>query len=447
MASILNSVAQFRTDPLAKAIIKHVDDVSVSSNELNLAHVVNRNFLKLLDNDRRILELTGKVRNGLYRLLPWNRERTYQKNDFVWFVETYVPPQNLTKYNEGWTERNVLGEDVTFVGLKELSRLAELAGGWTDELKAQREKVEQRCMTTTLFLLRSLKNNNTTRPKLEHINLIPQFDVSGWHNENPFGSIYTDHFPEFLRRLLVAKMQEIHEGNPRYHKFGTLSSYAELNRKVLRTDLKNIDPDRPGFHFPGHTYTIGETNTILGGQCRRWDCGLLEYTIEFKLGTDEEVVDSYNDDGSIRRLDQIDVNYLNLRQRVVMSDDNYNYDNSDYYLDDDDATIFKIPDGDTSGVNDILQVNVDKRINTLQGTIRFPEPFIDTNYAIFCQTPPCVCLPSLRTAVEQNVNQMVFTSKSRQSIVALLIIPTYEGDEAKLLCLNRFRIQVTGRWK
>ncbi len=60
----------FKHDPLEKAIIKHVDDVSVSSNELDIKPVLNRNFIKLLENDAAIGALTQNVRNGLYRLMP-----------------------------------------------------------------------------------------------------------------------------------------------------------------------------------------------------------------------------------------------------------------------------------------------------------------------------------------------------------------------------------------
>ncbi len=308
------------------------------------------------------------------------------------------------------------------------------------------EKAYLSTHTTSLFLLRSTRNNNTLTPDLTWIDMVPKFDASGWINENPMGTIYTDYFAEYLKGLLDEMLYKNHESKYEYHKFGTLSAYADMDEKVLRTDMSNIDPDRKGFHFPGHTYTIAETNTILDGQCRQWDCGLLEYTIEFKLGTDSEVMDSYNEDGTVRRLDQIDVNYLNLKRKAVILDDNFVYDNSDYYLSEDDADIFKIKDGTSRSMNNIVQVNTNKKINALQGTIRFPMPFIDTNYAIFCQTPPCVCYAGSEE-IEQNVNQMVFVNKSNQSVTALLIIPTYEGSEPKLLYTNRFRMQVVGRWK
>lgn len=427
-------------NPLEKALIHHVDDIGIASNELNLTYVVNRNFLKLLDNDKKIMSNINKVRNGMYRIMPWNSETTYSKNDFVWYWETYPNPISAETFN-----------------LKYLSILneVELNGGeWTEEYELSAQALSATYCTTSLFLLRSTRNNNTVHPKMTIDKnmvgrrgfMVPLFDASGWHNENPMGTIYTDYFPVYIKELVDNHIYEIHENTERYHKFGTLSAYSDMDVKVLKTDVSNLDPDRKGFHFPYHTWTLEGTNTILNGQARKWDCGLLEYTIEFKLGTDEEVPDSYNEDGSVRSLDQIDINYLNLRPRVTQEDDELVYDNRDYYLDESDADIFKIPDGTTRVMNGIVHQNTNSKLNALMGTIRFPEPFIDTNYTIFLQTPPCVCLVGGDT-VEQNVNQMIFVNKSRKSVAALLIIPTYEGAEPKLLYTNRFRMQVSGRWK
>ena len=429
-------------DPLEKAVIKHVDDVSVSSNELNLSHVMNRNFLKLLENDMAIGSLTENVRNGLYRIMPYIEGHTYSKNDIVFFVDTYPIPTLSSEWYGVYDEAGVKIKSGKLDAFKAIAVADEIE---VEDVSGYEEEW-MKYHTTALFLLRSTRNNNTTRPKREYIDLQMRFDVSGWVNENPMGTIYYDYFDEYLRVILARKIKSLHEDDRNFHKFGTLSAYEEMNDKILRTDLSNIDPDRVGFHFPGHTYTVPETNTILGGQCRKWDCGLLEYYLEFKLGTDSEVLDSYNEDGSVRRLDQIDANYLNLKRKTVVLDDELVYDNSPYYLTEEDADIFKISGGKTRAMNSIVQVNTNTKINALQGTLRFPEPFINTEYAIFLQSPPCVCVEG-SVEIEQNVNQMVFVNKARRSVTALLIIPTYEGTEPKLLYTNRFKVQIIGRWK
>lgn len=430
-------------NPLEKALIYHVDDIGVASNELNLTYVANRNFLKLLDNDKRIMSNIDKVRNGIYRIMPWNSEATYSKNDFVWYTKTYVHPLSGEAFGKAKGEL--------------LNIIEENGGEWTDEYELSAQAISATYCTTSLFLLRSTRNNNTAEPEMTIDQsfvgsggfMVPLFDASGWHNENPMGTIYTDYFQVYLERLIDNHIYDIHvevkEGQD-YHKFGILSAYSDMDVRVLKTDMSNLDPDRKGFLFPYHTWTLQGTNTILNGQARKWDCGLLEYTIEFKLGTDEEIVDAYNEDGTVRSIDQIDINYLNLRPRITQEDDELVYDNSNYYLDESDADIFKITGGSTRVMNGIIHQNTNNKLNALLGTIRFPEPFIDTNYTIFLQTPPTVCLVGGDT-VEQNVNQMVFVNKSRKSVAALLIIPTYEGSEPKLLYTNRFRMQVSGRWK
>lgn len=430
-------------NPLEKALIFHVDDIGVASNELNLTYVVNRNFLKLLDNDKRIMSNINKVRNGMYRIMPWNPEATYSKNDFVWFTLTYPHPLSVDAMNQA---RN-----------KVLSSVAANGGEWNDDTEKEMQAISATYCTTSLFLLRSLRNNNTVTPSLSIDNekngaygyMVPLFDHSGWHNENPMGTIYTDYFQFYLEKLIDGYIEDAHvkvKDGQDYHKFGILSAYSNIPEKVLKTDVSNLDPNRSTFLFPYHTWTLTETNTIINGQARKWDCGLLEYTIEFKLGTDEEILDSYNDDGSIRRLDQIDINYLNLRPRITQEDDELVYDNSNYYLNESDADIFRVPGGTTRVMNGIVHENSNNKLNALLGTIRFPEPFIDTNYTIFLQTPSCVCAEG-DNSVEPNVNQMVFVNKSRKSVAALLIIPTYEGNATKLLYMNRFRMQVSGRWK
>lgn len=415
-----------QTNKSSNGLINNTHDIDVASSEILTRASLNRNFKKLFENDAQLISKSTTVSTSLYRVMPWEEDKVYSKNDLVWFVDFYLSPKNKEKYNEEY---------------KKLENKSENTVEAVNLLKKE-------YYTTTLYLLRSLKNGNSNIPQSEIVDMIPLFDASGWKNENPFGSIYTDYFEEFTVYNLKKQLYKMHESVKEFHKFGELSSYSEITNKVLHTDMSNIDPTRSHVFFPNKSYELDETNTILdGSNVRYWDCGLIEYNIIFKLGDTVNSYSSYNPDGTINYTQNVDANQLNLGvEGKVFNDYNAN-DNRLYYLNESDANIFEIPGGYNINENGINQHNVNNFINSYTGTIRFPMPFIDTNYMIFLTDVDSAILRGSENVIS-NINRMVFVNKSREAVTALLILPNYEDNStAKILHTNEFKCQIIGRWK
>lgn len=373
-------------------IIHNVTNVDVASNELFISHVLNRNFAKLFNNDDNLLNNSHSIYSGTYRVLPWSKDKTYQKNDIVFFV-----------------------------------------------------MVDSEKNDATLYLLRAIINEPGI-PRREYVEEIPHFEASGWENVNPMGGIYTDTFDKFTTLNLKTFLNEAHNKVEEYHKFGELSSYSELSKHVLKTDLTNIDADREHVFFPNETIALDGTNTIIEGTMRKWDCGLVEYDIMFKLGDLRSTYDSYNADGSLKVTEQVDANSLNLTNRNFGGGQNTIYDNRRYYLNESDADIFNLENGTTKEIGGIVQTNVNKFVNAYTGTIKFPMPFIDTYYSIMTTNIPSASGSSADES-NSNINTIVYVNKSKQQVTALLVIPNYESNTYRLLSSNKFRCRITGRWK
>jgi hypothetical protein len=276
--------------------------------------------------------------------------------------------------------------------------------------------------------------------------MIPVFDASGWKNENPSGTIYTDFFKDFTVLNLKKNLHEMHEISKKYHKFGELSSLADLDRAILKNDMSNLNPDREVGFFPNETVELDSTDTIVGGSMRKWDCGLVEYDLIFKLGDSKSTFASYNPDGSVKTSEDLDANYLDLNSENYGGSIYSEFNNRKYYLDDSDSDIFSLSGGFDATVNDLVQHNVNDVLNSYCGTIKFPISFIDKNYAIFHpEIPSSIMLDG--NEIERNVNCMVFVNKSRESVTAMLIVPNYLSGKTKVLGENRFRCQIVGRWK
>lgn len=424
---------------LNQKLINNVENLKIAPNEVlipaPILPVFNRNYDKLLDNDKILNEYSKHVCNGTYRIMPWVKNQTYKKHDLVWYTRTYVSPELSAKCQAEIQKQT----KIAFKGdeSKEL------------DLSVQ-EEISANFETTTLYLLRSLDNENKTEPSCIIVDLIPTFDASGWKNENIFGSIYTDYYDMFMKKVFDEQMSVLHESNPRYHKFGQLSCVDDIRKGVLLADLTNLKEDRRQYHFPSYTSALNTTTNIIGGTIRKWDCGLLEYNITFKLGDTPTGLARIQLDGSIDVSTKLNANTFNFNSSVEIIDPTLKADNRLYYLHNVDANIFTDFDNpntiDTT-YNNIDQRNLNNTVNVFTGYIKFPEPFIDTNYTIFGNTPSLVhVLNSGSEKLLPNVNNIVYTNKAPGCITAMLIVPTYEGN-IRVLGKNRFQCQITGRWK
>lgn len=138
------------------------------------------------------------------------------------------------------------------------------------------------------------------------------------------------------------------------------------NSTVLFTSLENISEHRDTFYYPNIVKSLIPDNTIIGGFLRKWDNGLLEYDIIFRLGYFGE-----NDEAGYNILS---ANNLRISNQ---------YDNPLYFKYSDDYNIFSQGDDYYVFIDKTKQVNLNTNINTFYGQIKFPEEFKDLNYMCF----------------------------------------------------------------
>ena len=413
--------------PMFDKIAENYENLSIAGNELLTNVILNKIFKKLLENDKNLIKKASNISSGTYRILPWVKGKSYNMHDLVWYVDCYLPMRNEKQYNE------------------ELAEIKKHANPIS--IPTQINSLKDKYYTVTLYLLRSLKNGNTSQPVRTLVDMVPVFDASGWRNENPMGSIYTDNFEEFTLDNIKKQLEQMHQAVTAMHPFGELKSFEDISNKVLLQGMSNIDASRTKVFFPNQTFSVKETDSIIAGSCRKWDCGLLEYDFKFKLGNSEYEYenDSYNEDGTVKLSEEMDTNYLSLAKSAFFAGTDTEYSNRQYYLDDSDANIFTVKNGEVLNENGIVQNNVNTKLNTYHGKLDFEIPFIDTNYSIF-PVNTAVVVDALGNMC-QNENVMVFINKSKKSVTALLVVPNYDQSDYKILGENTFRCRITGRWR
>lgn len=135
---------------------------------------------------------------------------------------------------------------------------------------------------------------------------------------------------------------------------------------VLFTSLDNIGDDRSMFFYPSHVQTLNPDNSIVAGYMRKWDDGMLEYDILFRVGYGGEKTDTGLDIVSANNLEVYHRNYNNL-----------------YFRDNADFGIFNNGAGHFAALNGMKQVNLNAGMNAYYAEVKFPQEFKDLNYMVF----------------------------------------------------------------
>lgn len=209
-------------------VLDNIDNVKVSSNEVFNRFTLNRNFEKLLQNDKDLEKLKFDIVSG--RIRPFVEGTSYGKNELVW----YICESPLSRMHE-------------------------------------------------LFLLRSTISDNIHTPELKIIDGQITFEDSGWLDVLDLYTLLNNNFQGHVDSYIVNRLNTEHQFDSRYHRYGKMSE-ENLSSEVLLADIGNIDRDRRYLHFPYMTGFMQEDDTILNGYYRIWDCGVLEYNILFRLG-------------------------------------------------------------------------------------------------------------------------------------------------------------------
>lgn len=367
-------------------------NIAVASNELFLRTTINRNLEKLLANDVYLYSKISSIgSDNLFSIQLYRETKSYSKGDVVLYME------------------------------------------YADEAKTRIDNV---------YILQSLIDNNENRPTYDYVDAyLKDFTNSGWQEPNPFFSLYqsTDdeiNLSSFISASVDSKFHLSHELDLTYHRYGQLD-YDTLSSKLLLNDVSNIADEREELFWDYEVSKVSDRN--FNGFCRKWGNGVLEYDLTFCLGDEMKQVKTIKQDGTI----EVN-NFLKVNSLIPLSDDTFN--NDDYFLDTDAYYIFNKSGSETQYVkNGIAQTNVTDQVNAYHGTLKFPIPFIDTNYMVFANG-----FNKQPNGFVQSPNAITFLNRKLDSITCLLVIPNYNGVtdiEQLILSRNVFQCQIIGRWK
>lgn len=387
----------------SKNIIRHTQNLDVGSNEYATKYSINRILDQLLENDKLLEEFYKEV-FGSFLIYEYDPNETYYYNDLVWFMSDDRDPYIL------------------------------------------------RCIRS------EVKTNLTRWSKGQ------AFENYGWKDLNPDVNILNEFGLERKMSSWISKKFSAHQDDQSMHPLGRISygmkkPSSDITTKVALRDMSNLDDSREQTFFPYQTtYLKTEANSpIVGGYCRKYDNGLLEYDITFRLSYSgvAEVDEDYGISATI-----INCNNLDLANSI---------DDIKYFYSVNDGQIFNCGENseskEESEIGDTRQRTRNDYVNVYHAIIEFssaannvdtPNPkFMNADsYMIFSGDIMCQTRDTSGQTLEIGANQMIFTQKKSGSFVALLV--TYpnqkfsiSGQNAKSggIEANSFHCSLIGRWK
>lgn len=309
---------------------------------------------------------------------------------------------------------------------------------------------------TRLFLLRCVRNDNRNPP--ETGNLYRTFEENGWKNENEqpdVKALMNGILSRLVNVYFARHVQAMHRFGKLVSDAGSQDSANMVGKKVLRSDFSNIDRSRARNLYPYKTTFMnvdGRDRTVVSGQCRQYENGLMEYDIVFRLG----FVGRADSDGM--SVDVLSCNDVAINTYVGGSATaRTRTDNAQYFLSRNDYSIFRMAAGDaplSSVIDDTVQGNRNDYVNTYSGTIEFPVPFVDRNYMIFASDVTCQDRDVSAATVTPSQNAMAWVNKSQRSVTPMYIVfedashdaPGYNSTRSGLVS-NSFHCRIVGKWK
>ena len=119
---------------MSEYVIENIEHIDASSNEIINRHTINRNFLKLLENDKALAMLMNSPEINKNNIKAFYNGNPYSKGDLIWFKS------------------------------------------YSDE------------GTPVLHILRSLVDGNTNYPTKTTIDKVESYESSGWKDEYEYGT-------------------------------------------------------------------------------------------------------------------------------------------------------------------------------------------------------------------------------------------------------------------
>ena len=138
------------------------------------------------------------------------------------------------------------------------------------------------------YILRCIKNKTSSDLNLWREG--ESFEKYGWKDLNPNIDAMAEFGLEKKMSAWIAKKFKEHQDSKDDHPLGKLSyggdkPSTDITSKVASRDMSNLDASRQQTFFPYHTTYLktSSASPIVSGQCRKYDNGLLEYDIVFRL--------------------------------------------------------------------------------------------------------------------------------------------------------------------
>lgn len=295
--------------------------VDIAPNEYVTKYSLNRNFEKLLSNDYYLYDKYSVDVNSsmpederLKHIQSYNKMKTYNAGEFVFY-----------KIQKDDTKFYILSSAQT--------------------ANSHKPTVRKNMFTNELYVINS-----------EWWTIVGISPAKG--NSLPIDQ--ADMYVNDKRGMFESE----HELNtdPANHPTGKLS--LQDSSKLFKS-FENLQEDRETLFFPSYIQSFIGDNTTYYGHMRKWDNGLLEYDLTFRLGY-------ISSDTS--GIDIISAN------NIVVPHRNKNYL---YFKGKSDYSIFNQGSDNYAVTQTSKQVNLNTKMNAYSGTIRFIEPFKDLNYMVF----------------------------------------------------------------
>ena len=352
-------------------------------NQLINQFAYNKSLIDLFNNDLYLQQIYDQIYNGQQKgIQAYNSNATYKKGDLIWF-----------KANN-------------YKGIP------------------------------TLYLLESVIDGNNNKPTLVFDNDQYTFEKSGWKDKNEYNTFLNSDVSSYIVMQFNKYIDSFHGYDQEYHKFGKLENDEDAYAKIMLNDVTNIDENRKQIFYPNVTFCLTEDNVILNGICRKWDNGLLEYDIVFKLGSTGNVQDIRG-----TQYEVIECNNLSIDTESNAAD---------YFQTTDDYSMFNVKNNNATYIEGMMQTNKTGYCDSYSAKIQFPIEFADTNYMLFGSNVRSVERDTKKQSIDCNLNSLVYINKTTKSIDAVYVVaPSTDVKKESYngLVSNSFHCQIIGKWK
>lgn len=306
-----------------------------------------------------------------------------------------------------------------------------------------------------LFLLRCIKENNTTPPNVQAND--PLSDVflnqSGWENQNRNLTILDYGILELLSANSAESIIS-HEDDASMHPYGKVSTDPDspysIEDKILKSSMSNLNYSTQKVFFPTLVKRLDSGDAVVTGYMRKFSNKIVEYDIILKLAS-RGIVD-YTSVFDYSKTLSANTATFQLYAGLGAQSTNFQA-NSAYFATTSDMDMFAPEESNMqSRCGLLLQLKRNDYVNTYSADILFPDAFSDLNYMVFSNSVLSQAIGDSKTLVP-SANDISWCNKTRKSITLLDItfpdstkygIDGYNATHGGLAA-NSFHCKVIGK--